>query len=52
MTAPETGFGGLTSRFDNFKPVIAAVNGAATEGRNATEVKGMVVVKGELEEEL
>ena len=32
VTAPETGFGGLTSRFDNFKPVIAAVNGVAMGG--------------------
>jgi enoyl-CoA hydratase/carnithine racemase len=32
VTAPQTGFGGLTSRFDNFKPVIAAVNGVAMGG--------------------
>lgn len=32
VTTPETGFGGLTSRFDNFKPVIAAVNGVAMGG--------------------
>ncbi len=29
---PATGFGGLTSRFDNSKPVIAAVNGVAMGG--------------------
>ncbi|MBW2269695.1 MAG: enoyl-CoA hydratase/isomerase family protein [Deltaproteobacteria bacterium] len=29
---PSTGFGGLTSRFDNVKPVIAAVNGLAMGG--------------------
>lgn len=29
---PPSGFGGLTSRFDRKKPVIAAVNGAATGG--------------------
>ena len=29
---PESGFGGLTSRFDRNKPVIAAVNGFATGG--------------------
>ena len=27
VSSPPTGFGGLTSRFDNHKPVIAAVNG-------------------------
>ncbi len=32
VTTPETGFAGLTSRFDNFKPVIAAVNGVAMGG--------------------
>ena len=30
--APVHGFGGLTSRFDNTKPVIAAVNGVAMGG--------------------
>lgn len=29
---PSAGFGGLTSRFDNTKPVIAAVNGVAMGG--------------------
>ncbi len=29
---PKHGFGGLTSRFDNWKPVIAAVNGVAMGG--------------------
>lgn len=29
---PETGFAGLTARFDNWKPVIAAVNGMAMGG--------------------
>ncbi len=32
VVQPQTGFGGLTSRFDNHKPVIAAVNGVAMGG--------------------
>lgn len=32
MGGPPSGFGGLTSRFDNSKPVIAAVNGVAMGG--------------------
>ncbi len=32
MGGPETGFAGLTSRFNNPKPVIAAVNGIAMGG--------------------
>jgi enoyl-CoA hydratase/carnithine racemase len=32
LTAPERGFGGLTSRYDNSKPIIAAVNGVAMGG--------------------
>lgn len=32
QTMPTTGFGGLTSRFDLFKPVIARVNGFALGG--------------------
>lgn len=32
MGGPKTGFAGLTSRFDNSKPVIAAVNGVAMGG--------------------
>jgi enoyl-CoA hydratase/carnithine racemase len=32
LESPSTGFAGLTSRFDNAKPVIAAVNGVAMGG--------------------
>jgi enoyl-CoA hydratase/carnithine racemase len=32
VAVPSTGFAGLTSRFDNSKPVIAAVNGVAMGG--------------------
>lgn len=32
MSMPESGFGGLTSRFDCIKPLIAAVNGIAMGG--------------------
>ncbi len=32
ITMPEHGFGGLTARWDNDKPVIAAVNGVAMGG--------------------
>lgn len=32
VTTPPTGFAGLTSRFDNWKPVIAAVNGVSMGG--------------------
>jgi enoyl-CoA hydratase/carnithine racemase len=32
LVAVATGFGGLTARYDNFKPVIAAVNGVAMGG--------------------
>jgi enoyl-CoA hydratase/carnithine racemase len=32
LSAPKNGFGGLTSRYDNVKPVIAAVNGVAMGG--------------------
>jgi enoyl-CoA hydratase/carnithine racemase len=32
VKTPDTGFAGLTSRFDNWKPVIAAVNGVAMGG--------------------
>ena len=32
LRLPPSGFAGLTHRFDNFKPVIAAVNGAAYGG--------------------
>jgi enoyl-CoA hydratase/carnithine racemase len=32
MEWPATGFGGITNRFDNFKPMIAAVNGVAMGG--------------------
>ena len=32
LTPVRTGFGGLTARYDNYKPVIAAVNGVAMGG--------------------
>lgn len=32
ISIPATGFGGLTARFDNNKPIIAAVNGFAVGG--------------------